>query len=268
MGMAQAQGPNTMAQAQGPNTMTAPAPAGPNVNQLAMQGIQGGMQGTMAAGAYQPMQVQAGQLAGTDLAAYENPYTQSVVDAQAADVMRNAQIGLNQLGAQMGSAGAFGGSRHGVAMGELGRGALSTIGQQSASLRQAGFNQAQQAAQADIARTMQADLANQAAGQQQANRMLGASQQLANIGNLGFGMGQTIQQNLMNQGNMQQLAQQQLIDAAKQQFSGYTGAPAETINYVSQALGASPIPQSQTTSKNPGLFDYLSLGASAAGAFM
>lgn len=241
--------------------------AQPNVNQLAMQGIQGGMQGTVAAGTYQPMQVQAGQLAGTDLSAYENPFIQSVVDAQAQDVMRSAQMGLDKLGADMTAAGAFGGSRHGVAMGELGRGALQSIGQQSAELRQAGFQQAQQAAQADLARTMQADLANQAAGQQQAALGLSAAQQLANIGNLGFGMGQTIQQNLMNQGNMQQLAQQQLIDAARQQFAGYSGAPAETINYVSQALGASPIPQSQTTTRDPGLFDYLALGASTYGAF-
>jgi len=248
------------------NPATGGAPATPNINQMAMQGIQGGMAGTAAAGMYEPMQVQAGQLASTDLSAYENPYTQSVVDAQAADVMRTAQMGLNELGSQMSAAGGFGGSRHGVAMGELGRGALSTVGQQSAALRQAGFQNAQQMAQQDIANTMRADLANQGAGQQQAAMGLQAANQFANIGNLGFGMGQTVQQNLQNQGNVQQLMQQQLIDAAKQQFAGYTGAPASTIGYVSNALGSSPIPQSQTTTSQPGLFDYLSLGASAAGA--
>ena len=101
---------------QGGTPATANAGAAtPNINQMAMQGIQGGMAGTAAAGMYQPMQVQAGQLANTDLAAYENPYTQSVVDAQAADVMRTAQMGLNELGSQMSAAGGFGGSRHGVA---------------------------------------------------------------------------------------------------------------------------------------------------------
>ncbi len=239
---------------------------GGNINQMAMQGIQGGMAGTAAAGMYQPMQVQAGQLASTDLAAYENPYTQSVVDAQAADVMRTAQMGLNELGSQMSAAGGFGGSRHGVAMGELGRGALSTVGQQSSALRQAGFENAQRMAQQDIAGRMQADLANQGAGQQQANRGLQAANQFANIGNLGFGMGREVNQDLMNQGNIEQLMQQQLIDAAKQQFAGYTGAPADTIGYVSQALGSSTIPQSQITSKQPGLFDYLSMGTQVAGA--
>ena len=138
----------------------------------------------------------------------------------------------------------------------------STVG----GLRQAGFQNAQNMAQQDISGRMQADLANQGAGQQQANRGLQAANQFANIGNLGFGMGREVNQDLMNQGNIEQLMQQQLIDAAKQQFAGYTGAPADTIGYVSQALGSSTIPQSQTTTKEPGLFDYLSMGTQIAGA--
>lgn len=241
-------------------------PQSANMNQLAAQAVQGGMAGTVAAGGYQPMNVQAGAVGDTDLSSYQNPYTQQVVDANAADIMRSAQMGLNTLGAQAQSAGAFGGSRHGVAMGELGRGALSNIGQQSAALRQAGFQQAQQAATGDINRQMQADLANQQMGLQGANLQMQGAQQLANLGNLGFGMGRQVQSDLMNQGNIQQLMQQQLIDAARQQFAGYTGAPASTIGYVSQALGASPIPQSQTTQNNPGLFDYLTMGTKIVSA--
>jgi hypothetical protein len=72
-------------------------------------------------------------------------------------------------------------------------------------------------------------------------------------------MGQQVQQNLMTQGALQQGIQQSLIDAAKQQYAGYTGAPASSIGYVSSALGATPVPQTQTTSKQPGLFDFLTL---------
>lgn len=248
-----------------PQAVTTTNPQSANMNQLAAQAVQGGMAGTVAAGGYQPMNVQAGAVGDTDLSSYQNPYTQQVVDANAADIMRSAQMGLNTLGAQAQSAGAFGGSRHGVAMGELGRGALSNIGQQSAALRQAGFQQAQQAATGDINRQMQADLANQQMGLQGAGLQMQGAQQLANLGNLGFGMGRQVQSDLMNQGNIQQLMQQQLIDAARQQFAGYTSAPASTIGYVSQALGASPIPQSQTTQNNPGLFDYLTMGASLVG---
>jgi hypothetical protein len=59
--------------------------------------------------------------------------------------------------------------------------------------------------------------------------------------------------------------QQALIDAAKQRFGGYTGQPQNTLGYLSQAIGATPVPQTQTTSKQPGLFDYLTLGASMMG---
>ena len=243
------------------------SPTGPNINQMAMQGIQGGMAGTAAAGMYEPMQVQAGQLASTDLSAYTNPYESQVVGQTISDMDRARQQQQMISGAQMGQAGAFGGSRHGIAEAETNRNFYDRLGSTVGGLRQAGFQNAQQMAQQDITNTMSADLANQGAGQQQAAMGLQAASQLADIGNLGFGMGQTVQQNLQNQGNVQQLMQQQLIDAAKQQFAGYTGAPASTIGYVSNALGSSPIPQSQTTTSQPGLFDYLSLGASTMGAF-
>jgi len=205
----------------------------PNINQMAAQGMYGAGMAT-AQGLGTPLQQ-------ANIAAYQNPYTQQVIDASAQDVLRNAQIGLNQLGTEATRAGAFGGSRHGVAMGEMGRGVAQMLGQQSAGLRQAGFQNAQQAAQFDIAQ-------NQA-----------AANQLANLSNLGFGMGQQVQQNLMTQGALQQGMQQSLIDAAKQQYAGYTGAPAASIGYVSSALGATPVPQTQTTSKQPGLFDFLTL---------
>ena len=251
------------------NTMQAPtgtAPASPNINQMAMQGVQGGMAGTAAAGMYQPMQLQAGQVAGSDLSAYTNPYQQSVVDTTVADMERARQQQQMLQDTQMGQAGAFGGSRHGIASAETNRNYFDRLGSTVGKLQQEGFQNAQNMRQADITTQMTADRANQQAGLQQNQTALNASQQFANIGNLGFDMGRQVNQDLMNQGNIEQLMQQQLIDAAKQQYSGYTGAPASTIGYVSQALGSSSIPQSQTTTKEPGLFDYLSMGASAAGA--
>jgi hypothetical protein len=316
------------------------ASAMPNINQAAAMGIYGAGAGTVGEMGYRPMavgsqdiagtsyqaptisgvspitaqNVQAGQLAATSLSPYMNPYIQDVINAQQADVLRGAQIGLNQMGAQAQAARAFGGSRHGIAEAELGRGVAQTLGQQSAALRQAGFQQAQQAAQQDIAGAMQAQLANQAAGlqaqtttgqqalqaqlanqaalqqsgqfgasqaqsaalanqqaalqaalaNQQAGlagsqQRLGAAAQLGNVANLGFGMGQTLTQNLAQQGALQQGLQQALLDAANQQYAGYTGAPASSIGYVSSALGATPVPQTTTTTKQPGLFDWLTL---------
>ena len=165
------------------------------------------------------------------------------------------------LGAQAQAGQAFGGSRHGVAMGELGRDTVSQLAQSSANLRQQGYQNAQQMAQQDIGNNMQANLANQQAGLQGNQQLMGGAGQMADISNLGFGMGQTLTGNLATQGAQQQAMQQALIDAGKQNFQGYTNQPGQSIGYVTQALGATPVPQTQTTSKQPGLFDYLTLGA-------
>ena len=247
-------------QAQVPGGQTTP----PNINSLAAQGIQGAGMGTAQGMGYTPLSV--GALTQAQLDPYMNPYTTSVIDAQQADVLRGANIGLDQLGAQAQMAKAFGGSRHGVAMSEMGRGVGEIMGQQAAGLRQANFAQAQQMAQ-------QNQLANQQADIQGAQHRLGAAGQLGNLSNIGFGMGQTVNQNLQTQGAMQQALQQAVFDAAGQKYSEYTGHPAQGLQYMQNALGTGvySTPNTVTTSKQPGLFDYLTLGAatkSGGGNFM
>lgn len=332
--------------------------------------------------------VVAGQLAGTNLSAYTNPYESQVVQQSMADMERARKIQQMQQGAQMTAAGAFGGSRHGIAEAETNRAFFDRAGAMAGQLRQQGFNQAQQMAQQDIASRMQAGLANQAtqlaasqanqqaeqtglqrmlqaglanqqtslaaqqanvqAEQQGLQRQLAASQsnqqaleasrarqlqagmsnqqtqlaaqranqqaeqqglgrrlqasqsnqqaleqsrarqlqaqmanqqaglgaagqrlaatgQLGQLARQGFDMGRTLQGDVMRQGTMQQMMQQQLIDAAKQQFAGYTGQPTNTIGLLSQALGASTIPQSQQTRRDLGFFDYATLAANMFG---
>ena len=277
-------------QAQVPGGQTTP----PNINSLAAQGIQGAGMGTANAMGYTPLSVSgtnvtpsnvtANQLGSTNLAPYMNPYTTDVIDASQADILRGANIGLDQLGAQAQNARAFGGSRHGIAMSEMGRGVADMMGQQAAGLRQAGFQNAQQMAQQDIATNLQAQLANQQTGLQGqlanqqtglqaqlanqgvdlqgAQHRLGAAGQLGNLSNLGFGMGQTVNQNLQTQGAMQQALQQAVMDKAAQQYAQYTGQPAQGLSYLNAALGITPHGETQTTTSTPGLFDYLTLGAS------
>lgn len=173
------------------------------------------------------------------------------------------------------------------------------MGQQSASLRQAGYQNAQQAAMQDIQNNMQgqlanqgnnlqaqlanqnvgmqgqlanqqagmqdinnqlqASLANQQAGLQGQQQRLGAAGQLGNIANLGFGMGQTANNNLMQQGMQQQAMQQALMDAANAQFQGFKNHPVAGLGYVSSALGATPNVGTVSTQerKQNGIFDYL-----------
>ena len=356
-------------------------------------------------------QVMAERLANTNMSQYMNPYTDQVIKANETDVLRGANMGLDMLGAQAQASGGFGGSRHGIAMGEIGRGMTDTLARTSAGLRQAGYQNAQQAAGQDIANNFQSQMANQQGGQfdvstnmqgqlanqganlqasqqnqqnalqaqsmnqqnalqarlanqsagmqgqlanqgnalqsqgmnqqygmqgqlanqgnalqaalanqsagmqsglanqsnalqsagmnqsynmqgqlanQQAgmqdiqNRLqasmanqgaglqgnqqrLGAASQLGNISNLGFNMGQTVNNNMASQGAMQQALQQAIYDNAQGKFGQFTGQPVNSLGYLNNALGVTPSVGSSTLTSQKGLFDYLTLAASMAG---
>jgi hypothetical protein len=294
----------------------------PNMFQQASNAINAGMAGAYGEMGYNPMMIdptgfsandrvgyqsidpsaanwQAAQTTQADMDRFYNPYVNQVVDTSLSDIDRARQMQQNQAAAQAQAAGAFGGSRGALMETEIGRNALDQAARTGSQLRSAGFTQAANLAQQDVARRqqasqmnaaqqMQAMLANQSAGLQastansrlsQANaqnalqamlanqgmqlagsgQRLAAGQQLANIGNLGFGQAQDVQSNFQQQGAMQQALQQQLINAAKQQYQEYTGFPQQSLGYYSQALGASQIPQSQTTTSDPGLFGWASM---------
>jgi hypothetical protein len=107
---------------------------------------------------------------------------------------------------------------------------------------------------------MQAQLANQSAGLSGIGQNLAAAGQLGNLANLGFGMGQEINKDQLTQGSMQQQLMQSLIDAARGQYAGWTGAPADSLKYPLAALGAAPQESTTTQKSNPGLLNFLSLG--------
>jgi hypothetical protein len=248
-------------------------PQPPNVFNQASNSLQGATKGTLQGMMYQPQMlqnnIQAGQVAGADLSAYTNPYENQVVSQGLQDLDRARMMQANQLDQQAGAAGAFGGSRQALMQSELGRNYLDRSGAMAGGLRQAGFQNAQQMAQQDIQNRMQADMANQSgqmsnqqAGLAGAGLRLGASNQLSDLSNLGFGMGQSINDRMMQQGNMQQLMQQQLMNNAQNQFQGYTGAGAAGLGYMGSALGTAPQESTTTQSKQPGLFDYLTLAMS------
>jgi len=106
---------------------------------------------------------------------------------------------------------------------------------------------------------LQASLANQNAGLQGNQLRLGAANQLGQTANLGFNMGQTVNNNMAMQGAQQQAMQQALMQAAEAQFRGYTGQGANTLGYVNQALGQTPNvgTTSKQETKQNGIFDYL-----------
>ena len=246
-----------------------------------------------------PTGYSAAQMSGANLDPYMNPYENQVVQQSLDDLERSRLMAQNVGGAQAGAANAFGGSRQGIAEAETNRAFADQAARTASGLRQAGYDRSTQLAGQDIAalnqarqygagasnqaslsnqaainqarqfgstQNMQAQLANQAAGLSGAQQRLSAGSQLGNLSNLGFGMGQTIQGRMDQQGAMQQALNQQLINAAKGQYAGYTGAPAQSLQYLLQAVGGAPTPQNTTQGYSPGLFDYLTLaGTTYAG---
>jgi len=252
------------------------APAGGfNINQAAAGGLQAAMQGTAAGMNYQPMQVGAASyrpstIAGTNLGAYTNPYETQVVNTALGDLERSRQMQQNQLGAQASSARAFGGSRQGIAEAETNRAFAQQAANTAAQLRQAGYGQAQGLAGQDVATRNAAAqyaasaqnaamAANQTAGLQGLQQRLSAASQMGALGQQAFNTSQAITNQQLQQGTLQQALQQQLIDAARNQYAGFTNAPTASLNAPLAALGATPQTSTTTSSQQPGLFNYLSL---------
>jgi hypothetical protein len=115
----------------------------------------GDVQGPQAAqiGGVQSPQFQS--LLSQDIGAYQSPYQQQVIDQSMADIQRQADISRGQAQSRAIGAGAFGGSRSALLEGESQRPFIEQMARTSAGLRESGFQQAQQAAQSDIARQQQ-----------------------------------------------------------------------------------------------------------------
>jgi len=228
-----------------------------NVNQAAAGGIQQAGMGAAQGMNYRPMAITAPTQAG--LEQYTNPYETQVVNQSLADLERSRLMAQNVGGAQASAANAYGGSRQGIAEAETNRAFADQAARTASGLRQTGYQNAQSMAR-------QASIANQNAGLAGSQQRLNASNQLGNISNLGFGMGQTIQNRMDQQGAMQQALQQQLINAGKNQYAGYTGAPAQSLQYLLSAVGGAPAVNQTEKGYEPGLFDYLTLaGTTYAG---
>jgi hypothetical protein len=211
-------------------------------------------------------------MAQTSMTPYMNPYTQNVINNTQQDIMRQQQMSQNQLGAQATAAGAFGGSRHGVAQGTMAGEYGRMAGDIAAQQRQQAFMNAQQMAQGDISRQQQVAMQNaqmqqqaamqNAQMQQQANlanqqaALSGAGIQatgaagLGGVGQQAFGMGQATQQAIAGQGQLQRDIQQALIDASKMQYGQTTGAPLAGLGALSQILGNTPYGTTTTQSQS------------------
>lgn len=173
--------------------------------------------------------------AGPNVGQFFNPFTQNVIGSSMANLNRANQMALNNVGAQAGTVGAYGGSRHGIAEAETNRAFLDQAGTMAGNMAMQGWQNALGAAQ----------------GQQGIN---------AQLARQGFDRGRTLNADMAGVGAQQQALQQMLIDAARAQFSQWATAPQQALQLPLAAVGAANMGQSTTTqTQKPGLFNYLAL---------
>ena len=173
--------------------------------------------------------------AGPNIGQFMNPYTGMVTGQALGDLERQRQMATNTTGAQATQAGAFGGSRHGVADALTNEAFARTGAQTFGNLQSQGFNTALGAAQNQ--QGIQSNLAGQ-----------------------GFGFGQQIGNQQAAQGAQQQALMQALIDAGKNQYLGFTGSPNASLAGPIAAVSSGNMGQGSTTqSQTPGLLNILSL---------
>ena len=196
---------------------------------------------------------QVGSLLGADIGAYQSPYTQQVIDQSMADIQRQADIARGQAQSRAIGAGAFGGSRSALLESESQRPYIEQQARTAAGLRQASFEQAQRAAESDIARQQQmamfAPELELRARQQQAGLLGGVgAEQAARLGQLG------------QIGQQQQLLQQQALGVPYQEFQRALGYAPQQFGLLKQAVFGQPENVTRTDRTSPSVLDRLSGG--------
>jgi hypothetical protein len=169
------------------------------------------IEATQAPGAAQIGPVSTPQFRGLlsqDIGAYQSPYQQQVIDLAMGDIQRQADIARGGAQDRAIRAGAFGGSRSAILESESQRPYAEQMAKTAAGLRQSGFEQAQAAAERDLARQQQLGMFG--AGQEQ-QRALQQAQFGQQAGIFGAELGQ---QRRMQQAQMEQQRQMGGLDIA------------------------------------------------------
>ena len=204
--------------------------------------------------------VQAASLLDTDIARYQDPFTEQVLEPALADIQRRQDMAQQRAQDRAIRAGAFGGSRSALIESEATRPFAEEAAQTIAGLRSAGFGQALGMAERDAARRQQAAI-------NQANLELRARQQQAGL--LGGELGEQYRTLglLSGIGGQQQALEQARLQAQRAEFDRELGFPAYQLGLLNTAAGGiSPAVIGQRTQKETGLGDILAAGAGLTAA--
>ena len=204
--------------------------------------------------------LQAASLLDTDIARYQNPYTEQVLEPALADIQRRQDMAQQQAQSRAIKAGAFGGSRSALLESEATRPFAEEAAQTIAGLRSAGFGQALNMAEADATRRQQTAI-------NQAKLELSARQQQAGL--LGGELGEQYRTLglLSGIGGQQQQLEQARLQAQRAEFDRELDQPLRQLGLLQAASGQiSPAVIGQRQQKETGLGDILATGAGLAAA--
>jgi hypothetical protein len=187
------------------------------------------------------------QAGAAGMAAYQNPFEEQVVQNALQDIERSRQMQQMQGSVQAVAAGAFGGSRQGVAQALTNEAALREAGRTAAGLRSEGFQFAAGMGQTDAARALQAQAANQGIDMsiEQANAQLRQQTGMANQ--------EAINRRAMEQAGLQQQAG--LFSATAQNQAAQRQAElAQQAAMANQQLAAQRASEQAGLQQSAGLF--------------
>lgn len=197
-----------------------------------------------------------GSFLSGNIAQYMNPYIQNVEQAALTNMNQGFAQGLNTIADRAINAGAFGGSRQGVAEGTAASEFARQYGDLSAQLRAQGYGQA--------AGMMESDMNRQMAGQEL--NLQGAVQQ----GNLASAGQQSYLQSLqaaLSAGQINQDQQQALLAQDAARYDAMRNYPLEQLNIRLAPLGSMQVPTSSTqTRPTTGSPAGAALGGALSGA--
>lgn len=231
-------------------TYGGPLTAGPsNLQQQAFAGI-----GSLAGAGYTPQTYQGGTFGAEQAQQYMNPYLQSVLTPQLAEMRRQSEIGRIGEAGRMTQAGAFGGSRQAISEAEGARNLLEKQGQAIGTGYQSAYDKAMQQFNTEQERRLGAERAGEASRQYSADYGLKSLGEAASLG--------AVQRGIEGEG----------IAAEKQQFEEQRDYPLKMVQYQKDLLQGLPITSAATTANTTGvsqltggIADLMSLYKSLAG---
>ena len=174
-------------------------------------------------GAYTPGQFNTGLGPVGSVQDYMNPYLQNVVDIQAREARRQADISRNTEQARLAQAGAYGGSRQAIMEAERQRNLGTQIGDIQAKGLMAAFEQAQKQ------RLGEATLGLEGQRLGEVSRQFGAKQDLETIGEQ------------MKAGTIQRGIEQAPLDIGYKDWTESMNWPYKQLGFMSNMIGGMPI---------------------------